>query len=56
MKLAKYADLAQINIADNQISTFDGLRPLFALKDLIEIDLSDNPVTELPGYREHLFA
>lgn len=56
MKLAKYADLAQINIADNKISTFEGLKPLFGLKDLVEIDLTDNPVAALPGYREHLFA
>jgi len=44
-----------LNLSGNQIKTFDGLKPLFGLKRLLDLDLSENPVAELPGYREFIF-
>ena len=42
-------------LANNQIKTLDGLRPLFGLDKLVELELSDNPVASLEGYKELLW-
>jgi hypothetical protein len=54
--IAKFDDLSELLLDGNDIKTLEGLAPLLALKNLIKIDLVDNPVTEITGYREHLFG
>jgi hypothetical protein len=44
----------QLDLAQNLISTLEGLTPLFSLS-LEELNLEGNPVAELPNYRAHLF-
>lgn len=50
-KLAKYENLGQLILNENNIEKLDAVKPLAKLEHLQEIDLSDNPITKITDYR-----
>lgn len=45
-----------MSLGSNNICSFQELRPLQNLKELVQLDLSDCPICELPDYRTTVFA
>ena len=53
--LKKYTSLQSLSLANNNITSYEQLKDLAGLENLIQLDLSECIISELPDYRKKIF-